>query len=329
MTHPRLPSRPAMPPHPKAAGFTLVEAVLVIVIIGVLAGIVAVFIRAPILGYRDSVDRAEITDQADLALRRIARDIRLALPNSVRVNGDGRALEFLQTRSGARYLSLDDGVDTALTLNFETAQLNFTAIAPLSSFGQVRAGDYVVVYNLGPGFEPADAYNLNESAREKNIARITARADTTVVLPGQSATDPTPAVQITLASNPFASQATPMTSPMQRFQVVSGPVSFYCERRTDGTLDLWRHWGYTIGATQPLPAIAATPTSAATASTFPAGGTRALVASRLTRCDGIFNYSTAASQRTGLVGIDLALRGRNEATQAIRLLHQVHVDNTP
>jgi MSHA biogenesis protein MshO len=321
--------RPAMPPRARAAGFTLVEAVLVIVIIGVLAGVVAVFIRAPILGYRDSVDRAEITDQADLALRRMTRDIRLALPNSVRVSGDGRALEFLQTRSGARYLSAEDGVATALTLNFETAQASFTAIAPLSTFGQVRVGDYVVVYNLGPGFEPADAYNLNEAAKEKNIASITARADKSVVLPGQGAADATRGVEITLANNPFAGQSTPMSSPMQRFQVVSGPVSFYCERRDDGTFDLWRHWGYAIGATQPLPAIPASPTSAATASTFPAGGTRALAASRLTRCTGIFNYSTAAAQRTGLVGIDLALRGRNEATQAIRLLHQVHVDNTP
>ena len=302
----------------RQGGFTLVEAVLVIVIIGVLAGIVAVFIRAPILGYRDTVDRAEITDQADLALRRMARDIRLALPNSVRVSSDGSALEFLQTRSGARYLSPDDGVAEALTLNFDNAaQLNFTAIAPLSSFGQVQAGDYVVVYNLGPGFEPADAYNLNDATagREKNIARISALAATSIALPGLA--DPIDAVQITLSDNPFARQTTAMTSPLQRFQVVSGPVSYYCLDRGDGTLDLWRHWGYAIPVSQAVPPA------------VPAGGTRALVASRLTTCAGIFSYSTAASQRTGLAGIALSLRGRYDNTPAIRLLHQVHVDNTP
>ena len=304
----------------RTRGFTLVEAVLVIVIIGVLAGIVAVFIRAPILGYRDTVDRAEITDQADLALRRMARDIRLALPNSVRVSPNRDALEFLQTRSGGRYLSPDDSVDAALTLSFDDpAQLQFTAIAPLGSFAQVRAGDYVVVYNLGPGFEPADAYNVNvaDANVQRNIARIRARADVSVELPGQVANTTTPGVRIDLTSNPFAAQTTAMSSPLQRFQVVSGPVSFYCLARADGTLDLWRHWGYDIAAAQSLPPK------------VPAGGTRALMASRLTRCDRIFNYSTAASQRTGLVGIDLALRGRNDNTPAIRLVHQVHVDNTP
>ena len=309
-----------MPRPGKTAGFTLMEAILVIVIIGILAGIVAVFIRAPILGYRDSVDRAEITDQADLALRRMARDIRLALPNSVRVSSDGSALEFLQTRSGARYLSQDDGVDSALTLNFDNAsQLGFTAIAPLSSFGQVAVGDYVVVYNLGPGFEPADAYNLNDTSagREKNIARISALAAANISLPGQATGATTPAIQVTLADNPFARQTTPMTSPLQRFQVVSGPVSFYCLDRGDGTLDLWRHWGYAIPVSQAVPPA------------VPAGGTRALIASRLTRCTGIFNYSSAASQRTGLAGIDLSLRGRYDSAPAIRLLHQVHIDNTP
>jgi MSHA biogenesis protein MshO len=238
----------------------------------------------------------------------------------VRVSPNRDALEFLQTRSGGRYLSPDDGVDAALTLNFDDpAQLQFTAIAPLGSFAQVRADDYVVVYNLGPGFEPADAYNANvaDANVQRNIARIKARTDVSVELPGQVANTKTQGVRIDLTSNPFAAQTTAMTSPLQRFQVVSGPVSFYCLARADGTLDLWRHWGYDIAAAQSLPPK------------VPAGGTRALMASRLTRCDSIFSYSTAASQRTGLVGIDLALRGRNDNTPAIRLVHQVHVDNTP
>ena len=66
-------------------GFTLVEMIVVIVITGIIAGVVAIFLRAPVQGYVDSARRAEMTDIADTALRRIGRDLRTAVPNSVRV----------------------------------------------------------------------------------------------------------------------------------------------------------------------------------------------------------------------------------------------------
>jgi MSHA biogenesis protein MshO len=306
--------RRASSPQPRAQGFTLVEAIMVIVILGVLAGIVAVFIRAPILGYRDSVDRAEITDQADLALRRIARDVRLALPNSVRVNASGSFLEFLQTVSGARYLSSVDGAADGQALSFDdTGRTTFLAIGLPDSFARVRPGHFVVVYNLGSGFTGADAWQLNTAA-EKNIARITALTSTSIALPGQSEGNTTPAIQITLADNPFAAQTVAMSSPSQRFQVVTGPVSYFCQPRADGTLDLVRAWGYPVSANLQVP---------------PAGGQRAVIASRLTRCGGLFNAASGALGRAGLVSIDLALRGRHDNAAAIRLVHQVHVDNTP
>lgn len=303
----------------RAHGFTLVEAIIVIAIIGIIGAIVAVFIRAPILNYRDTVDRVELTDQADLALRRMARDIRTALPNSVRVSADGSALELLQTRSGARYLAADDGVDTSLVLSFDDAAKNsFAALAPPASFAQVRSGDYVAVYNLGEGYEPANAWQLasgagacpgGSAAGAGNIAPISALAPATDTIGGQSV----PTMHLTLACNPFARQDIQLQSPRRRFQVVSGPVSFYCAARPDGTLALWRAWGYPIAATQAIPAA----------------GQRTLVASRLTHCAGLFSYGTAAAQRSALVGIALELHGRNDSVPAIRLVHQVHVDNTP
>jgi MSHA biogenesis protein MshO len=330
-------TRRPVPPGARR-GFTLVEAVMVIAIIGIIGAIVAVFIRAPILSYRDTVDRAELTDQADLALRRMARDIRLALPNSVRVSAAGDHLELLQTRSGARYLAAEDGTTSTQVLSFDDAsKTRFTALMPPKSFEDVRVGDFVVVYNLGPGLAPADAYglaatgdstgNVGGSANtsscpgaspvtaEGNIARICA------LDPPQTAIDKTvvdpvvnmPVRYVTLAGNPFALQATPLQSPPQRFQVISGPLSFYCAASTDGRLALWRAWGYPITATQAVPTA----------------GKRALVATGLTSCSDIFSYGTAASQRTGLVRIALGLRGRADNPAAIRLVHQVHVDNTP
>ena len=66
-------------------GFTLVELVVVIVIIGIVSSMVAVFITVPVRSYMDTAARVELADIADTATRRIARDVRLALPNSVRV----------------------------------------------------------------------------------------------------------------------------------------------------------------------------------------------------------------------------------------------------
>jgi prepilin-type N-terminal cleavage/methylation domain-containing protein len=65
-------------------GFTLVEAIIVMVLTGVLAGVMVLFIRQPVQNYVDAAGRAGLTDTADLALRRMARELRSALPNSIR-----------------------------------------------------------------------------------------------------------------------------------------------------------------------------------------------------------------------------------------------------
>jgi MSHA biogenesis protein MshO len=299
----------------RARGFTLVEAIVVIVIIGIVSAMVAVFIRAPILGYRDTVARAELTDQADLALRRMARDIRLALPNSVRVNAAGDHLEFLQTRSGARYISVEDGIDNSLALRFDDpTKTDFAALAPPASFSQARVNDYVVVTNLGMGFAPANAYDLSTTGAG-NIAAITGiDAPSTATVNTDAGTVTLPVRRITLAANPFARQAIPMVSPRQRFQVVSGPVSFFCTDAGNGTFTLWRAWGYGINATQ----------------TIPTTGPRAMLATGLTRCSGLFNADgNVALQRTGLVVVAIEMQSRNADAGKIRLVHQVHVDNTP
>jgi MSHA biogenesis protein MshO len=299
-------------PNRGERGFTLIEAIVVIVVLGVLATAVAVFIRAPIQSYADAVGRAEVTDEADLALRRMARDIRLALPNSVRVNGDRSALEFLLTKTGGRYLAAEDSIDGPILDFVDASKTTFTVLGGLQSFSRAVAGDYVVVYNLGNDIVPSDAYHVSDATT--NIAQIASFG--TAMIPDLDATNPFPTIQ--LKRNPFATQGAPelppMPSPMQRFQIVSGPVSYYCSARADGTLDLWRHWDYPISQVQSVP---------------PAGGQRALVASRLASCQGIFEYSTSATQRSGLVILALALKARNERDPNIRLVHQVHVDNTP
>lgn len=273
-------------------GFTLVEAVVVIVITAVVGAMVSIFIRTPVQGYIDSVERAEVTDIADTALRRIARDVRLALPNSLRVAvgaGGNPYVEFLLTKTGGRYLSDEDNPSSGNILDFVTAaNRSFDVLGTMpAGLQQITVGDFVAVYNLGPGYAPADAYTGGNIAAIQNIAGNT----------------------ITLQANPFAGQNPSMRSPTRRFQVVTTPVTYAC---IGG--NLMRYWGYAITAAQPTNAAAA-PLAAAQ---------NALLATGVTCA---FNYATLANQQSGLLGLRLNIQ--NQTGEQVTLYHQVHVDNTP
>ena len=207
---PGLPPSPRPHGRPHCAGFTLVEMIMVITITGIIAGMVAVFIRAPVEGYVDAVRRAEMTDQADIALRRIAREVRRALPNSLRMTGDG--FEFISTKSGGRYRDPADGSTGGDFLDFtDAADLSFDVLGLLP---EIAVGDRIVVYNLGTGYAPADAYGGG------NVARVSAIAGNT----------------ITMQSNPYAAQSPPLPSPSGRFQVVDQNELVVRYRCTGGVL---------------------------------------------------------------------------------------------
>ncbi|MFN7085121.1 MAG: prepilin-type N-terminal cleavage/methylation domain-containing protein [Burkholderiales bacterium] len=207
-------------------GFTLIEAVVVIVITGVIAATVGIFVVPPIQAYLDVTRRAELTDIADTALRRIGRDLRTALPNSIRIasNGGATYLEFLQTAGGGRYRASPDSAGGGNVLEFTTAVTAFDVIGPAPA---LAAGDQIVVYNLGGGSSESDAYNGNN--RSAFVAFST----------------PT----ITIASKQF-----PFFSPGRRFHVVRQPVTYKCDPVTN---ELRRYWGYAITAAQATPPVTA------------------------------------------------------------------------
>ena len=216
-----------MRPTSDHAGFTLIEMIIVIAITAIVGSMVAVFLRVPLESYIAQDRRARLADIADTALRRMQRDIRLALPNSVRVTSVGNVvyLEFLGTRNGGRYRAQGDG-------SIGNDNLDFTVAAGDSSFDvlgpaiDMQAGDFIAVYNLGiPG---ADAW-----AGETLAAYTGATGSTS---------------NIAIAAKQF-----PLASPGNRFQVVEGPVSYVCD---PGNGTLTRYWGYAPTAAQPTPPTA-------------------------------------------------------------------------
>lgn len=249
-------------------GFTLIEAIMVITITGIIAAVVAIFIRRPVEAYFDTARRAALTDIADTTARRIARDLQGALPNSVRVDGTGRFLEFVPIRDAGRYrveVGTSAGDDP---LDFTNAADNsFDVLGPTVT---VLAGDSLVVYNLG--IAGADVY---ETAPLSTRRAATAGAALSKVT-------------FTPTASPL-----PFASPGSRFQIVGTPVSYACDL---GTGRIWRYSGYAFQAAQP-----------ATLATLNglAGVTAAVLTSNVTACS--FAYGAGVLQHNGLVSISLTL----------------------
>ncbi|MDO8767534.1 MAG: prepilin-type N-terminal cleavage/methylation domain-containing protein [Burkholderiaceae bacterium] len=153
-------------------GFTLVEMVMVIVVMGVIGGIVAVFMKSPIDAYVDSGRRAALTDVADTAVRRMARDIHKALPNSLRTpttTPANQCIEFIPTKTGGRYRADVDGSGNGDILDFTTADGSFDMLGANSALTDqaIVAGDLVAVYNLG--ITGSDAYNADNTSAVTSV----------------------------------------------------------------------------------------------------------------------------------------------------------------
>ena len=302
------------------AGFTLIELIVVIAISGVIAAILGTFLVRPIQGYEAQARRAGLVDQAESALRRMQRDIRAALPNSVRIRtpggnvGDANCpadnnacvIEILHAVAGGRYCANPRCVEppgpAGDTLRFNGTDTTFDVMGPMDNAAAVTAGgDWLVINNQAATGNFFNAYNCPAAGSSHNCVRLNGLALPTVTLGAA-----------------FAPTTPSLASPQQRFFVVDMPISYVCDT---AARTLTRFEGHTITANHASVDTAAELTAA--------GAAQGRAADLVAGCR--FTYQPGTSERAGLVTLDLMLEEPDVNGQAerVRLMHQVHVYNAP
>ena len=296
-------------------GHTLIELVSVIAIMAIVVAMVAVFVRRPVEGYVDLSRRSMLVDSAESALRRMARDVRIALPNSVRVTNvaTGYAMELLPNVDGARHASGEASACENLT-GFDPAAADadfdilgtFPTIAP-----GVYASHRLVINNRGAG-TTHDVYADGVTPSPAPPLVITpVTTSITIALNPVGGCPANGKHHITLsAAHQFRSQ-----SPRDRLFILTTPVTYLCVVTVGATVGtLTRYSGYAIQAAQP--------TTAATLNALP-GVASAVVADRISACSA--TTTTTNVQDRGIVTFSLALAEQGEQ---ITLIHQVQLDNS-
>jgi MSHA biogenesis protein MshO len=279
-------------------GFTLIELVVTIVVASIVVGFMSIFISGPMQGFMDQTRRSRLVDAADTALRRMSRDVRRALPNSIRTTTSAgvAALELLGTVDGGRYRREAPGSALQI-LDFAAADNSFDVIAPFTQVAKPFSSttSYLSIYNVGvPG---ADAYEL---------ANVITPAGTTITIDVDGATGED---RVTLSpAFRFA-----YGSPTQRVFLVDGPITYLCDP-VAGTL--MRYSGYTIAPSQSA--------RDSHGELIGAGATASLMANQIASC--ALTYTAGTAERAGLVSLQIAVQAQGET---VSLLSQVHVDNVP
>lgn len=269
-------------PVQNQSGFSLVELIIVIVISGILASMTASVLQLPIKAYVDSARRATLTDAAESTIRRMQRDIRRALPNSIRISPDQSTLELLHIVDGGRYRSTTNNTvspPTGNILDFTLADTSADVLGSLANFTDISLGtDRLVIY-------PLNSTGSNPYAGD----------NTTALLAGSTAS---------LLN--FTAFQFPLKSPEQRFFIIDTPITYGCD--TSAALArgrvLFRYQDYAIQAAQPIPP-AVTP---------------AVQSNYLSACT--FSYNSGSSTRSAVVTIALTLTDdAGESVNLIHQVH--------
>lgn len=201
----------------RQSAFSLIELIIVIIIIGILAVSLSNITRNAVYSYIDGKDRNRQSQSGKWVAERISREIREALPQSVRTGDSGgiHCVEFMNIINASSYINLPASGNIT-TINAAGFDLSTTAATLIAIMPLNATTLYGATGTLG------------------NVASIAAAGSQVVIT-------------LTAPTN-FNRR-----SPLDRFYLLSSPVSF-CLNNNNGQIT--RHTGYSLAGGQQFPPTA-------------------------------------------------------------------------
>ena len=295
----------------KRRGATLIELVVTIVLLGIVSVTIGVFLMPAFTANQAVERRAMLVESAESSLRRMARDIRIALPNSVRISATATtfAIEMVPTADGGKYCTagLANCAGAAQLLDLTVSDASFDILGCFRNPAFIAASG-TAAYRLVIG--DADG-SLYAAAGAPAVITPAGRNITITVQPAGTCGLLTSRHRVAISGGGHQFLNPSVNERLYVIQVAALPVSYLCDG-TAGTLR--RFSGYALQAGQPTNPNAA-PLSTATSI--------AQVSGNISRC-GVLG-DTISVRATGIVALQLGVAADNEA---IELLHQVQLDNS-
>lgn len=279
------------------SGFSLVELIVVMVLIGIIGGVLSLQLAPAIRSYLLVGQRAALTSQADTALRTIVGEVRSAVPNSLRLR-NAQCLDLVPTKDGGRFRTgpdTDNGAVTGAFLDASGPTDRFDVLTPLGN--PPLDGDAIVIGNQNTG----DVYH------QVNVGIV----DGPHTGPASSAVTGMSGVRLR------APIQIPPGYDGGRFLIVPAAekvVTYACDQVGEtggtgtGTLYRFASNQFHNTATCAIPA------------------NRAIVATKVSHCAFIYSPNQGATQENGFVQLQLTLSDKGEAAP---LTLGAHVDNMP
>ena len=274
-------------------GFTLIEIIISIIIVGIVSATVTQIIGRYLENY-DAVSRRTLMQTAaQLAVERISREVRHALPNSICVDNGGACVPTPQNKM--YFVSIKDaGYYQGTTGSYPNMAKKALPVTPLSNnefdivsetdktnLNAIEGTDWVAVYNINN----SNIYAGNNARKINTLTNIVPDAGEQIV-------------RVQLDS----SFSFPLHSPQRRFHIIKPHSTLFFLQGTN------LMWGKSANDfVNPDTAISSH-----------------LLLEKVTNLS--FSFKGGSLQRSGLLHIDLTVTDEGEQ---IHIVHEAHVYNAP